>query len=183
MHVASPCGPQRPLQKIATRGASLIHENLGGFGPASLKEKHRFQPRVPNSCKSVSSAISPGRFVIEMAVGVSDPLVQHSYDVHSMHVSCQLWVFDLFCLKRVVAPEFTPNRSPDGASLAENCRSECSICLRKCLSSCRAGHAIAVRSWRVMAVLIAVIANVVRTTMGAANPELGTRRSVARRDC
>ena len=40
--------------------------------------------------------------VIEMAGrsrDVSDPLIQHSSDVHAMHVPCQLWVFDRFRLQ------------------------------------------------------------------------------------
>jgi len=50
-----------------------------------------------------------------------------------------------FVFKRVVAQEFTPKRSPDGTSLAENCRSELFNLLEKMSKFAALWHAIAAR--------------------------------------
>ena len=85
-----------------------------------------------------------------------------------------------FVFKRVVAPEFTPKRSPDGTSLAENCRSELFNLLEKMSKFAALGMRLPRGSWRVMAVLSGVITNDVRTKANNGRSELGTRNSPPR---
>ena len=79
-----------------------------------------------------------------------------------------------------MAPEFTPKQSPDGTSLAENCRSELFNLLEKMSKFAALGMRLPRGSWRVMAVLSGVIANDVRTKANNGRSELGTRNSPPR---